>query len=174
MNELLPALLASVISLVGGYYFGVVRSRNERRDAAIAEIFKEMMLFYRGIQGWIDDPKGGPLVECDTSWEDHCWKRYAVFLDALHGYEIWLDEATYKLMQDFAHAGREVLNRFSLPRAVNEPDADRMAEWDRLRMDLLARRLNEATDAMKAEFDDSRYIIPYRIVFKKDEPNDGG
>ena len=90
LSALLSALLASVISIVGGYYLGVVRSLNERRENAIADIFKEMMLFYRGILGWIADPRpnGSPDVEPETTWKDYCWKRYAVFLDALHGYEI--------------------------------------------------------------------------------------
>jgi hypothetical protein len=80
-NDLLSALLVSVISLVGGYYFGVVRSRNERRDEAIAAIYKEMMVFYRGIVGWI-----------------YCCKRLRTFMDVFVGYEIWLDEDTHKLI----------------------------------------------------------------------------
>jgi len=153
LSDLLSALLVSVVSLVGGYYFGIVHSRNERRDGAIAEIFKEMMLFYRGIQGWIDDPRpnGSPNVEPDTTWEEYCWKRYDVFLDSLHGHEIWLDVETYKLLQEFAYAGLEVMSKFSLPRAVNETHTERRAEWDPLRRDVLAPKLNKASDALHLE-----------------------
>jgi len=72
-------------------------------------------------------------------------------------------------MQEFAHAGRDVLEKFSLPRAVNESHAKRRAEWDPLRRNVLAPTLNKASDALKAEFEASRYIIPYRVVIKKNE-----
>ena len=51
MTGLLLALVGGAVGLIGGYVFGVLRTlserRNERRDAALAEIFKEMSLFYR-------------------------------------------------------------------------------------------------------------------------------
>jgi hypothetical protein len=91
VSDLLSSALGDVVTLVGGlvggYYIGVVRSRNERRDAAIAEIFKEMMLFYSGIQGWIDDPRpnGSPDVEPELTWEEYCWKSFEIFMNVFYG-----------------------------------------------------------------------------------------
>jgi len=168
LNDLLSALLVSVVSLVGGYYFGVVRSRNERRDGAIAEIYKEMMLFYRGILGWIDDPRpnGSPDVEPDTPWKDYCWKRFEMFMDVFEGYEIWLDEETHKLIQEFELAGLEAMNKFSLPRAVNETHAERRAEWDPLRRDVLAPKLNKASDALRAEMQAAPTTFLWRLILR--------
>jgi len=146
-NDLQSALLVSMISLVGGYYLGVVRSRNERREEAIAAIFKEMIVFYRGIVGWIQtpNPNGSPDVEPDTTLADYCWKRLRTFMDVFVGYEIWLDEDTHKLIHEFEHAGLEVMKKFRLPRA------ERRAAWDRLRRDVLAPIVNKASDALRAE-----------------------
>lgn len=166
MNDLLSSLLVGVfvgvVTLVGGYYFGVLRSRNERRDAAISEIFKEMMLFYRVILGWIGDrdPKGSPKVEPDLTWEEYSWKRYEIFIDAFQGNEIWLDGTTYKMIQEFAHAGWEIMATFSVQRAVNEPYEERRAAWDQLRKELLADKLNDASDALK----DKMQVTPTTFV----------
>jgi hypothetical protein len=51
VTDVLIALSGGVFGLLGGYVFGALRTlnerRSERRDAALAEIFKEMALFYR-------------------------------------------------------------------------------------------------------------------------------
>ena len=124
------------------------------------------MLFYRGTLGWIDDPNpnGSPGVEPDTPWKDYCWKRLSKFMDVFHGYEIWLDKETYKLMQEFAHAGIEILEKFSRPRAVNESHEERRAEWDPLRRDVLAPKLNELSDTLRAEMEWPRSLIPRMLL----------
>jgi hypothetical protein len=59
VTDLLIAVVGGAVGLVGGYVFGVLRTlgehRNERRDAALAEIFKEMSLFYRYLVSWTED-----------------------------------------------------------------------------------------------------------------------
>jgi hypothetical protein len=59
VTEVLIALVGIVVGGMSGYVFGVLRtlneSRNERRDAALAEIFKEMALFYRYLVSWTDN-----------------------------------------------------------------------------------------------------------------------
>jgi hypothetical protein len=166
--DLMSPLLVSVVSVVGGYYLGVVRGRNERRDAAIAEVFKEMMLFYRGILGWIDDPRpnGSPLVDPDITWKEYCWKRFDIFMDAFEGYEIWLGGNTHALIREFEHAGLEIMKEFSLPRAVNEPYEARRDEWDQLRNDLLARKLNKASDALRDEMQPTPTTFFWHLILR--------
>lgn len=68
---LLAALLGTGVGTLGGYVFGVAQSRNERRDNALAEIFKEMMLFYRGVVAWTaPNQTTGPITEPGTTWRD--------------------------------------------------------------------------------------------------------
>jgi hypothetical protein len=55
-GPLLIALLGAGVGIVGGYLVGVAQSRNERRDNALAEIYKEMTLFYGRLLSWTDDP----------------------------------------------------------------------------------------------------------------------
>jgi hypothetical protein len=59
-DVLLALVSGGVFGLLGGYVCGVLRTLNERRDAALAEIFKEMSLFYRSIVSGTDDPNADP------------------------------------------------------------------------------------------------------------------
>jgi hypothetical protein len=64
VTQFLLALLGTVFGLAGGYVFGIAQSRSERRDNALAEIFKEMMLFYRGVVSWTGEHETeGPITE---------------------------------------------------------------------------------------------------------------
>ena len=103
-------------------------------------------------------------MEPDTSWEDHCWKRRRIFLDVYHGYEIWLDKETYKRIQAFEQASREVMGKFSIPRAVNESEDERWATWDALRRDVLTPKLDELSDALRAEMQATPTTILWRLV----------
>src|ERR671916_1003093 len=64
VTDVLLALVSGVVGIIGGYIGGVLRtlseSRNERRDAALAEIFKEMSLFYRYLGSWIEGSDPDP------------------------------------------------------------------------------------------------------------------
>ena len=80
---MLALLSGGVFGVAGGYVFGVLRTlnerRNERRDAALAEIFKEMSLFYRALVAWTDDPNPGPdkrSTEPGASVRGHANSRY--------------------------------------------------------------------------------------------------
>jgi hypothetical protein len=60
-------VILAVVGAVVGYTLGVLRalseSRNERRDAALADIYKELALFYRYLGSWTgddSDPKNPP------------------------------------------------------------------------------------------------------------------
>ena len=63
VNEASIALVSGVVGLLGGgyvgYVFGVLRtlseSRNDRRDAGLAEIYKELSLFHRYLASWTAD-----------------------------------------------------------------------------------------------------------------------
>ena len=74
MTRLLVGLLTAVVGVVGGCFFGLAQSRNERRDNALAEISKEMMLFYRGVVAWTaPNETNVPLTaEPGTTWRDYC------------------------------------------------------------------------------------------------------
>ncbi len=163
-------VLAAVVAVVGAYFFGVSRSRNERRDAALAEIFKEMMLFYRGVVAWTSpNQTSGPLTQQGTSWRDYSRQQYEVFLNAFYGNAIWLGKNTQEMIQGFADAGKDLLNGIDHQgrRMSNGTSA-----WD-WRAENLAPKLNDVEDALRAEMEASRYIIPYRIVIKKNAPSKG-
>jgi len=87
VNESSIVLVSGVVGLLGGgyvgYMFGVLRTlserRNERRDAALAEIFKGMSLFYRALASWTDGPNPDPNKrhpESDISVRYHANRRY--------------------------------------------------------------------------------------------------
>ena len=60
VTDVLIALVGVVVGGLGGYVLGVLRTlnerRNERRDVALTEIFKEMSLFYRSLVTWTMTP----------------------------------------------------------------------------------------------------------------------
>ncbi len=167
----LTALLGAGVGTFGGYLVGLAQSRNERRDNALAEISKEMMLFYRGVVTWTSpDETSGPLTEPGTSWHDHCMRQYAAFIDALYANEIWLGKATHEKIQEVAEAGRVFLNGVDTRGRVMQ---DGTSAWD-WRAERLAPKLNEVQDVLRAEVEASRYIIPYRIPGKRGVPKQDG
>ena len=115
MTDLLIALLGGVVGLVGGYMFGVLRAlnerRNERRDAALAKIFKEMSLFYRYLVSWTDDANPDPNEPTAASSgipaQKHVNDQYQKFTHTFYDVNaIWLDKNTYDLIQGFSVASR--------------------------------------------------------------------
>ena len=92
--------MLALVGAVAGYVFGVLRtlseSRNERRDAALAEIFKETDLFHRYLGSWADDPTPGPNAPSAASKSSgiparkHVNDQYQKFVLAFHGNAIWL------------------------------------------------------------------------------------
>lgn len=165
---LLATVIGAVIGVVGGYFFGVARSRNERRDNALAEVSKEMMLFYRGVVSWTaPNETRGPFTDPDAGWQDSCRGQYEKFIDALYGNEIWLGKATKDMIQEFAEAGRIFLNGVDKRGRFMQDDTSAWA-W---RDENLSPKLEKVQDALRAEVEASRYILPWRIVVRKDDPN---
>jgi hypothetical protein len=169
-------LLAAVISVVGGYLAGVRTSRNERRDNALAEIFKEMALFYRYLVSWTDtanpDP-AQPTAEAVAESSDiparkHVNDQYRKFVLAFYGNAIWLDKATYDLIQEFSLASRDLLNELNSMRG--RPAAWRLPDGtdpkDR-RKEQITPKYNRVQNVLRAEIEASRYLIPFPIVIKK-------
>jgi hypothetical protein len=174
-------LLLALAGAVGGYVFGVLRTlserRNERRDAALAEIFKEMSLFYRYLVSWTDDASpdpNEPSAESESSGisaHDHVNEQYQKFSYAFYDNAIWLGKDTYDLIQEFSGASRDILNELNSMRA-------RAGVWrlpdgtdpkDR-RKERITPKFNEVRDALRAEIEASRGIISwfrYRIVNRK-------
>lgn len=164
---LLAAVLGAGVGTVGGYVFGVSQSRNERRDNALAEIFKEMMLFYRGVVAWTaPNQTTGPITEPGTTWRDHCRRQYEVFISAYQGNAIWLGKDTQEMIQEVAQAGMDFLNGVDT-HGRGMSDGTRAWDW---RANNLMPKLDKVQDALRSEVEASRYIIPYRIVIKKSEP----
>ena len=116
-GPLLIALLGAGVGIVGGYLVGVAQSRNERRDAALAEIFKEMSLFYRYLGSWIEDINPDPDETSAASESsgiparDHTREQYEKFTYTFYDVNaIWLGKDTYDLIQEFSVASRDFLN----------------------------------------------------------------
>jgi hypothetical protein len=110
----LVGILVAVVGTVGGYLVGVAQSRNERRDAALAEIFKEMSLFYRYLGSWIEDidpdPEKPTSASSDIPARKHVNDQYQKFTYTFYDVNaIWLGEDTYALIQEFSVASRDFL-----------------------------------------------------------------
>jgi len=158
------ALLGAGVGIVGGYFVGVAQSRNERRDNALAEISKEMMLFYRSVVAWTGPKQTyGPLTAPNTSWRDYCRRQYEAFLNAFYGNGIWLSEDTSEMIQEVAEASRVFLNGVD-PHGRLMSDGTSASDW---RAKNVLPKVNKVQDALQAEITASRSIIPYRIVIKK-------
>jgi hypothetical protein len=173
---LVTGAVTGVLGLLGGYVFGVLRtlseSRNERRDAALAEIFKEMDLFHRYLGSWADDPTPGPNAPSAASkasgipTRKHVSDQYNKFVLAFHGNAIWLGKDTYDLIQEFSAEGMDLLNGLSstMAGATHLPDGTRSkARWK----DQIDPKFKDVRDALRAEVEASRSIIPHRIAIKK-------
>jgi hypothetical protein len=167
VSPVLAALLASIVSVVGGYYLGVVRSRNERRDNAIADIYKALMRFYRSLISWSEYPTGGPRQPpgaAPTTWLDHCMGLLDEFAEAHYGNSIWIGRATDELITDFAVKGWKVLTRFAhMDDRGRLPDGTNAKEH--MHAELTPLR-NEIADRLRDEMESSLYLIPYRVVIK--------
>ena len=142
--------------------------RNERRDAALAEIFKEMSLFYRSLVAWTDDPNQNPNKpnpESGIPVREHANSRYKEFTRTFYSNAIWLGKDTYDLIEDFVKVSRIVLNEINPMRADGSlPDG---ANAKDLRAQELSPKFYKVQDELRAEVEASRSIIPYRMLIRK-------
>src|SRR5918995_4304771 len=104
----LVSILVAGVGTVGGYLFGVAQSRGERRDAALAEIFKEMSLFYRYLGSWIEgsDPDPDEPSAASESLgipaKQHVREQYEKFAYTFYDVNaIWLCSESSPLMLQF-------------------------------------------------------------------------
>lgn len=155
-------IVAALVAVIGAYFFGASSSRNERRDAALAEIYKEMTLFYRGVVAWTSQEgvSRGPITEPETSWDDYCKGQYEVFLRAFYGNAIWLGRSTERMIQEFADAGRDLLNGID-QYGRHMPDGKSVWDW---RARELRPKLDMVEDALRAEVEMSRSVIPWGLI----------
>jgi hypothetical protein len=159
-DVLLALVSGGVFGLLGGYVFGVLRTlnerRNERRDAALAEIFKEMSLFYRSLISWTDAPNPDPNEPSPESSgipvRDHVNKQYQKFARTFFDNAIWLGEGTYDLIQGYVEASRVILPDGTDPRNRREEQ--------------LTPKFYEVRDALRAEVEASRDILPFRRFWR--------
>jgi hypothetical protein len=177
--DVLIALGGGLLGLAGGYVFGVLRtlseSRNERRDNAIADIYKELSLFHRYLASWTGDydpdPKEPTAASEGVPAREHVKGQYEKFVHTFHDVNaIWVGKDTYDLIQGFSAASRDLLNDLTdmtkrggvwlLPDGTNPNDR---------RKERITPQYYQIRDALRAEVEASRYIIPYRIVIRKNE-----
>jgi hypothetical protein len=159
--------------------FGVLRAlselRNERRDAALAEIFKEMDLFHRYLGSWTlstpPDPYTPTAESGDIPAREHVNGQYKKFVLAFHGNAIWLGKKTYDLIQEFSVVGRNFLNDLRLMKSRNgvwslPDDTDPKDRW-KAQIDP---KFKEVRDALLEEVEASRGLIAwvrYHVVKRK-------
>jgi hypothetical protein len=178
VTDVLIGLSSGVLGLLGGYAFGVLRTlserRNERRDVALAEIFKEMSLFYRYLGSWIEadnpDPDKLSVASGDIPVKDHVNDQYQKFTYTFYDVNaIWLGKDTYDLIQEFSGASRDFLNELESMResagAWRLPDSTNPKDR---RQERITPKFYKVRDALRDEVEASRYIIPYRIVIRRD------
>jgi len=178
VTDVLIGLSGGVLGLLGGYVFGVLRTlserRNERRDVALAEIFKEMSLFYRYLGSWIEadnpDPDKLSVASGDIPVKDHVNDQYQKFTFTFYDVNaIWLGKDTYDLIQEFSGASRDFLNELESMResagAWRLPDGTNPKDR---RQERITPKFYKVRDALRDEVEASRYIIPYRIVIRRD------
>ena len=173
--DLWIALVSLVIGVVGGYIGGVLQTlsehRNERRDAALAEIYKEMARFHRYLGSWTAnytlDPNEPTGESSGVPARKHVRDQYRKFVYTFHDvYAIWLGEDTYNLILKFSTASGDFLNeldhmtvsagRWTLPDGTNPNDARKeriTKQYDKVRLEL------------RAEI--SRYLVPSRFFTRR-------
>ena len=174
----LVGILVVGVGTVGGYLLGVAQSRNERRDNALAEIFKEISLFYRYLGLWIEDINPDPKETSAASESsgiparEHVDEQYQKFTYTFYDVNaIWLGKDTYDLIQEFSEASRDFLNELEsmreragvwrLPDGTNPKDR---------RKELITPKFYKVRDALRAEVEASRDLVAwfqYRIVNRK-------
>ena len=169
-------VLIALVGAVAGYVFGVLRTlnerRNERRDAALAEIFKEMTLFYRYLVSWTDtadpDPNKPTAESAGVPARDHVKDQFGKFVLTFYGNAIWLGKDTYDLIQEFSLASRDLLNELNSMRADRRlPDGT--DPKDR-RKNQITPRYDKVQNKLRAEVEASRGLISwfqYHIVNRK-------
>jgi hypothetical protein len=167
----LVGILVAVVGTVGGYLVGVAQSRNERRDNALAEIYKEMTLFYGKLISWTDDPlppdpDRASKESSGVPVKDHVGEQYKKFTRTFYSNAIWLGKETYDSIEEFVQASRVFLNELNrMTGGVGRlPDGTNPKDW---RKDRITPKFHEVRDALQAEVEASRSIIPYRIVYMK-------
>jgi hypothetical protein len=180
VTDLLIAVVSGgVFGLLGGYVFGVLRtlseSRNERRDAALAEIFKEMDLFHRYLGSWANnydpDPNNPTGESSGIPAKQHVREQYNKFVLVFHGNAIWLGKDAYALIQEFSVASRDFLNELIYMRPRDGvwrlPDGtDPKDRWE----GQITPKFKEVRDALREEVEASRGLVAwfqYRIVNRK-------
>ena len=171
MTDVLTALVSGgVVGILGGYVFGVLRAlnerRNERRDAALAEIFKEMSLFYRYLVSWTDDIDPDPSKPTAESSgipaRKHVREQYNKFTYTFHDVNaIWLGKDTHDLIQGFSVASRDFLNELEhiRPSAGGWRLRDGTDPKDR-RKERITPQFYKVRDVLRDEVEASRHIIP--------------
>jgi len=164
---LVTGVVTGVIGLLGGYFFGVLRTlnerRNERRDAALAEIFKEMSLFYRYLVSWTDDPDPVPnepsALSSGIPVRTHVNEQYQKFTRTFFDNAIWLGQDTYNLIQAFVETSRVFLNELNSIRADGRL-LDGTSPKDR-RKEQLTPEFYKVRDALQAEVEASRNLVSW-------------
>ena len=173
VRDVLIALVGVVVGGLGGYVLGVLRTLNERRNVALAEIFKEMSLIYRYLGSWIEadnpDPDKPSVASGDIPVKVHVNDQYQKFTYTFYDVNaIWLGKDTYDLIQEFSGASRDFLNELESMResagAWRLPDGTN--QKDR-RKERITPKFYKVRDALRDEVEASRYIIPYRIVIRR-------
>jgi hypothetical protein len=174
VTDVLIALLSGVVGILGGYISGVLRTlnehRNERRDAALAEIFKEMSLFYRSLVSWTNAPNPDPNEPSPVSGgipvRTHVNRQYDELLRTFYGNSIWLGKDTFDLIEGFVNASSVILNKLNRMKADDGwlPDGTNPND---LRAQRLTPRFVRVQKELRAEVEASRSIIPYRSVIRK-------
>jgi hypothetical protein len=166
----LVGILVAGVGTVGGYLVGVAQSRNERRDNALADIYKEMTLFYGRLISWTDDaippfPDQPSRMSSGVPVKDHVGEQFTKFTQTFYSNAIWLGKDTYDLIEEFVQASRVFLNELNLmrDRVGRLPDGTNPKDWREQR---ITPKFREVRDALQDEVEASRYIIPYRIVIR--------
>jgi hypothetical protein len=170
---ILGTILGAVVGTVGGYLAGVAQSRNERRDNALAEIYKEMTLFYGRLLSWTAEPlppdPDQPSAESSGApVKDYVEEQYKKFHRNFYSNAIWLGKGTYDLIEEFVQASGgflDELNRMT-GRVGRLPDGTNPTVR---REERITPKFKEVRDALQAEVEASRTDItfPYRIVIRK-------
>jgi hypothetical protein len=179
VTDVLLALVSGVLGIKGGYVGGGLRAlnerRNERRDAALAEIFKEMSLFYRYlgscIEGMNPDSKETSAASESSGIpaRKHVNEQYQKFTYTFYDVNaIWLGKDTYDLIQEFSGASRDFPNELESMResagAWRLPDGTNPKDR---RTEQITPKFYKVRDALRAEVEASRDLVAwfqYRIV----------
>jgi hypothetical protein len=173
-------LSGGLFGVAGGYVFGVLRTlteqRNERRDAALAEIFEEMSLFYRYLVSWTadfnPDPNEPTAASSGVPAREHVNEQYKKFTHTFYDVNaIWIGTDTYDLFHGFSLASRDLLNDLTDMRARagiwRLPDG---TNPDDRRKERITPQYFKVRDELRAEVEASRGLISwvrYHIVKRK-------